>query len=938
MHLLTLTALLLTGAGSRGDFDVPIQMAGITGSLSIDTTTGILSANLTGACGMVNISIHEFPVIYGASRNPCDVGAIGPSCYNVTMKEDGQVAIDRNVRYDGRSLALETCGQQICVNLVGRNGSQTSWKAIFHSFIIGQVYFLTSSSLDSITAVVELAVLEGMSMSNASLFFSDSCQMTNAYSLGSAEVGSNQKFAKNRIELTNVTVMEFLLLRYQERWLCAEVRAIEPKEASALFSMAGVSGSFTFRQETPFHPTQITIDLRGLRGLAGQYTIHSLPVLGRQEPGQDLCSPAGIGQLWDPLEDNRYNMTEGIGHSFWQIGNLSNRHGSLKGHENYKAALVDFNLPLYGKNSVIGRSVAIAKVSGDEWVCSTIRLEGEVVRAQALFHKGVIGKVMFQQAPSNPYSDLSIYIELSHVSDSISRGHNWHIHTFPLRTETANCTNAGGHFNPYNVSTGGNYSQECQPWNPLRCEAGDYAGKHTPISLSAPTPARYVFTDTTTSLTGLNSIIGLPVVIHGPEGASIRVACANILAQRISEGRTGAWFGSGSAQGQLKASQASCTEPTLVDINFQGLRGLAGGYHIHLLPVSGGSHDPCSNDTIKGHFNPFSINMSSSPAAGNGTDDEYEVGDLSGRHGSLANQDNVTEQYTDTNLPLSGTHSVLGRSLVIHYANGSRMQCASFLPHLPPDGAWVRAAAEFGGKIRGRISLSQIVYPDGGSSDTTILVDLQSTSSAAEKVPSLDWSIHTDDRNEERYNPYKLPNQSGNWSWCTSQSPQHCTVGDLTGKHGPISPGSNVLVTDINLPLARDFTVIGRKITVRGDNLELSAPIRPDVPVTSLLLQKVTPFNKSAFQEAVSHTLGVPSWKVTLLPDVQDNNTLCHRVDFFIIGYTDTAALDSLLAQESLKPHYPIAPCHVGTLSSRASVNLRSTTQFLLLFCVCWML
>uniref|UniRef100_A0A6I8QKX2 Superoxide dismutase copper/zinc binding domain-containing protein n=1 Tax=Xenopus tropicalis TaxID=8364 RepID=A0A6I8QKX2_XENTR len=75
---------------------------------------------------------------------------------------------------------------------------------------------------------------------------------------------------------------------------------------------------------------------------------------------------------------------------------------------------------------------------------------------------------------------------------------------------------------------------------------------------------------------------------------------------------------------------------------------------------------------VVGHFNPFGVNVSTSPPAGNGTDDEYEVGDISGRRGLLVGKDSLVKQFIDMNFPLSGTHSILGRSLVIHYTNGSR--------------------------------------------------------------------------------------------------------------------------------------------------------------------------------------------------------------------------------------------------------------------------
>lgn len=635
--------------------------------MTINTSAGTLRTDLSGTCGSVNISIHEFPVIYGAFQDPCDISHIGRSHYELSLSGMGQAAVDRTIRYEGCSLVLKTCGQETCVNLL--SGTQSAWKAIVRSFIIGQVYFLRPSNLQPITALTEFALLDGSASLNASLFFSDTCQVNNVRFFGSVEVGDHQKLAKIHLEpATNV--MPYLVIKHQERWACAEVRPIQPTEASARFSMQGLNGSFSFKQDSSFHPTQLSISLWKLRGLASHYRVHSLPILARQQQNQDLCAEVNTGKLWNPLsvgtaKDRSY-------HSSWPIGDLSGRHGTLQGYEKFNAVLTDWNLPLYGNNSVIGRSVLISKSNGEPWACGIINLEGGVVKALASFRKGVIGRIMFQQALSDAYNDLTVYIELSHVSDIISKSHNWHVHERPLSTESEGCAGAGGHFNPYNVPTGSNYSQECKPTNPLRCEAGDYAGKHAPITLFAPSPARYLFTDSFTSLTGPLSIIGRPVVVHGPEGASPRLACANILLQPISEGRTSLWFGSGNATGELAASQVSEFTPTVIDISFHGLKGLAGGFHIHQLPVTGRSDSPCSETQIRGHFNPFHVNMSGSPAAGNGTDDEYEVGDISGRHGSLLTLDNKTGQVKDTNLPLTGPHSVLGRSLVIHYANGSR--------------------------------------------------------------------------------------------------------------------------------------------------------------------------------------------------------------------------------------------------------------------------
>uniref|UniRef100_A0A671KWC2 Superoxide dismutase copper/zinc binding domain-containing protein n=1 Tax=Sinocyclocheilus anshuiensis TaxID=1608454 RepID=A0A671KWC2_9TELE len=128
---------------------------------------------------------------------------------------------------------------------------------------------------------------------------------------------------------------------------------------------------------------------------------------------------------------------------------------------------------------------------------------------------------------------------------------------------------------------------------------------------------------------------------------SPRIACANLTLYRFPSARSDSWLGPGTSEGQVRFSQVSPQGPTILNISFTGLNARAGGYHIHILPIKS-AQEPCSDTNIMGHFNP------------NGT-----FGDLTG-------QNNFQNQDMDGNMPLSGPNSIIGRSLVIHYANGSR--------------------------------------------------------------------------------------------------------------------------------------------------------------------------------------------------------------------------------------------------------------------------
>uniref|UniRef100_A0A8C1PGQ4 Superoxide dismutase copper/zinc binding domain-containing protein n=1 Tax=Cyprinus carpio TaxID=7962 RepID=A0A8C1PGQ4_CYPCA len=135
----------------------------------------------------------------------------------------------------------------------------------------------------------------------------------------------------------------------------------------------------------------------------------------------------------------------------------------------------------------------------------------EVTVAKAAFRGLVVGTVLFTQLSSDPYSDVSIFMDLSYgqLSASSTMNHNWHVHNYPISTETDNdkggCLSTGGHWNPYNIDTTGSvYTVNCGP---------DMATKN-------------FFTDTTSWLSGM---IGRSLVIHGPNQAGPRIACGACL-------------------------------------------------------------------------------------------------------------------------------------------------------------------------------------------------------------------------------------------------------------------------------------------------------------------------------------------------------------------------------------------------------------------------
>uniref|UniRef100_A0A3Q3BBY2 Superoxide dismutase copper/zinc binding domain-containing protein n=1 Tax=Kryptolebias marmoratus TaxID=37003 RepID=A0A3Q3BBY2_KRYMA len=127
-------------------------------------------------------------------------------------------------------------------------------------------------------------------------------------------------------------------------------------------------------------------------------------------------------------------------------------------------------------------------------------------------------------------------------------------------------------------------------------------------------------------------------------------------------------------KGYFRFQQASPFDLTQIDVNLTNLENKVGPYHVHLFPVSSLRPNPCSNDNVGGHWNPFELNTNdpSYPNGPGSTHDQYEVGDLSGKHMSLAGRTAYADTFTDFNLPLFGQNSIVGRSVVIHLLDGAR--------------------------------------------------------------------------------------------------------------------------------------------------------------------------------------------------------------------------------------------------------------------------
>uniref|UniRef100_A0A3B3ZFY7 Superoxide dismutase copper/zinc binding domain-containing protein n=1 Tax=Periophthalmus magnuspinnatus TaxID=409849 RepID=A0A3B3ZFY7_9GOBI len=150
---------------------------------------------------------------------------------------------------------------------------------------------------------------------------------------------------KVRLDLNNSNEnTRFFVFSYGTVSQCAQIDDLPGKQVSAMINMKGIKGYFKFQQDSPFSVTELTVNLTNLQSKVGPYHVHLFPVPSLRNPLSSLCP--------------------GSTHDRYEIGDLGTKHMSLAGLTEFEGVFEDYNLPLYGQNSIVGRSVVIHELNG----------------------------------------------------------------------------------------------------------------------------------------------------------------------------------------------------------------------------------------------------------------------------------------------------------------------------------------------------------------------------------------------------------------------------------------------------------------------------------------------------------------------------------------------------------------------------------------------
>lgn len=732
-------------------------------------------------------------------------------------------------------------------------------------------------------------------------------------------------------------------------------------QLKAVFSMSGIKGYVIFSRSQYDGPTSVMVNLTGINETLA-WRIHQLPMI---YDGNAAMSCSAVGAVFDPgmaMEAGDYKNSCSLQNTArfgaCAFGDLTGLLGNLdadSSQQNFTNQ--SLKIPIKGPHSIMGRTLVL--YSGETpTACALITPTRPMLTAVAAFKAPIAGVVFLRQVDVN--SDTIVFVNLFYVNDATSE----EIFTWQIQ-DSASCETASTLFNP-----DGKDNSSCNQTMQNNCSIGDLKSKHGNIMLSMATKnqskTKAAFTDSNLPLSGAKSVVGKVIVLFSSNDTQKPFACAKIM--KVKPKVVKASFDPkihDGVGGYLKITQPSPFDPSTTEVNLTGLRKESQGYHVHNYPspwqMQYTGMESCAGGYLGGHWNPFGIDTSSSPPPGSGTDDEYEIGDLSGKYGSLLNLTSYSEEHIDYNLPLFGKNSIHGRSIVIHKMKtmgGLRWVCADVRQVMEGGDMFeMKSKITFTGpSLKGYILLIQ--YKENENSmmpeETSIYVDLKYVSNSSQKSLNHKWHVHVKPEGGDtyaamgerckslggHYNPYEVDLEGTYKSTCFSSNMLRCEVGDLSGKHAMLNVGTGQsFYTDPDLPLFGEMSVIGRGVVVHAENAGGARLACASItPVPSLYVEKTLKYVKGAtfsrvnFTKKISAALKIPSWRLFYIRTEDSEVQDCVTVKFGIIGNErqvsePSQTFDYIMERQPAKlgEFQPKKSCHVPTSTPTVSTGVTPT-------------
>lgn len=542
---------------------------------------------------------------------------------------------------------------------------------------------------------------------------------------------------------------------------------------------------------------------------------------------------------------------------------------------------------LTGRLGLWGKSLLLTSADDpDVRLCATITTRPAAGipidhLAEARFHAGIGGSMYFRwlAAAHDDYHDTIIHSDLFHLTTeaadhgSAFTNHSWKIYVtdiFDTDSERpeGNCNVLQLVFDQQNRGAGRAIGDIDQRLGALQV-----------ATRAESQAARQLFHDP--ALVLLPSDLSGPqrqlyVVVFDNRHPDVFAACAKI--RHVQPRQARALFEAHGWRGEVRAHQRFRFEPAWLNVSLAaaggGLRQSAevardmGALSVHSLPPSPSlANRPVEFCESAGAvLNPAAVNVMRVPPPGYGTQDQYAVGDLTGKlvqrsadyaHRYYGGALELNGIYWDVFLALSGPNSIVHRGVSVQSTataatNRTVVACGTFeLYDWRSSQRTAMSSAEvlFRYPIVGRVLLRQ--PRDDPAADTTVLVEylIHADGATINNTGGHRWAVHAEPPGADFYNwsarclstrdvfnPYRVRfdlkpaaedgSEDGEPRLCSASMRHLCRVGDLSGRYGTLQIAgrkaervrSRVMHVDQQLALSGHHNVLGRSLVVYDDH------------------------------------------------------------------------------------------------------------------------
>ena len=459
-------------------------------------------------------------------------------------------------------------------------------------------------------------------------------------------------------------------------------------QAVSHFDNGGIIGNVLMKNKHPNHYAKLSATFEGLEDAPGNsYGLYVLeyPV------NYDALNPCDdLGGIYDPynsLGTSYYYKRCQVHDGKCAVGDLATRHGGFNSTDGFIDIGRDFNLPMSGPKSIVGRSMAIRRLDGGDGgnlACGNIvkSTRHRVLRGRfSTLFRGDVYIILRQY----DYIDFTkndralIIVDLERIDGGPPNTvmHGWQIQRGIADPDNI-CNKLKSVLGLRTIPVTDN---ACSETNHRTCSLGDLTAKCGALSV-VNSQIRAFCTDNQLGLVSFSTVDRAVLSILAPLSNRI-MECVQLEEQRPS----GAIISFRNRRG--------VSAPVFVHVVLSQLTQFVPIYYrTYIIRLNGEAENLIvydgDNPNYRDCTNLGDVLGGASTVANPVTSNQFPAGEIGPKIGGLLGKQELRGHGLTTSIPLSGSLSIIGRPVALTRSDGTIWGCSEVknyynAPYLPPD-------------------------------------------------------------------------------------------------------------------------------------------------------------------------------------------------------------------------------------------------------------